>query len=78
MFFFRLALDEVSISALGLDSPDQQPWVHVMLKYRMAAQNSNGKWITFSIHNVIICTLCSTLLILYLYVYDLEVEFIAS
>jgi hypothetical protein len=38
-----LALDEVSISGLGLDSPAQQPWVHVMLKYRMAAQNPNGE-----------------------------------
>ena len=40
---YSLALDEVSISGLGLDSPDQQPWVQVMLKYRMAAQNPNGE-----------------------------------
>ena len=39
----RLGLDEDSISALGLDSPKQQPWVQVMLQYRRAALNPSGK-----------------------------------
>ena len=48
----------MSISALGLDSPDHQPWVQVMLKYRMAAQNPNGTQTTVnnlctSNHNIV-------------------------
>ena len=40
--FPSLALDESSISSLGLDTTDQ-PWVNVMLQYRKAALNPLGE-----------------------------------
>ena len=41
-FSCSLALDQGSISALGLDTTEQA-WVETMLQYRMAALNPMGE-----------------------------------